>query len=249
MRIGGSRTQIGPEPEQVPMQEGAFPVATAAATTNSNSNDSSALRAVQLVRQREAVSLPAALPARYEHVEVRLELSDEPAAVGALRLLEHGLEWLHGAHHTSSAQMQEDVAVWQVLIPYRCINLHALSRDGQVCALPCVYCQVQRSLDQADVSGDCVPEMVMMLTTMKHGHVDENALQELFKQMCEMAALNPDSETSGSDDTMCDEEAPTNGCHALEEVQAHIEALFETAHTHHISSDTNSHDVNSPGAP
>lgn len=80
-------------------------------------------------------------------------------------------------------------------IGYRQIIMHAISRDAQSFAQPCIYLQ----LDEGDMMDDAADDDEEMLSPEVR-LVPEHAqlIEGIFKTLCDCAALNPDTDVEGA---------------------------------------------------
>lgn len=102
-------------------------------------------------------------------------------------------------------------------VDYPYIGLHALSRDLAAFPRACIYCHLQSAAGLRDFTGTpAPPETENQESSDTEGYSvdvgceppgelrfvpsDESSLENIFKVMTEMSALNPDDDDSDSDD-------------------------------------------------
>ncbi|PNH08916.1 Chloride conductance regulatory protein ICln [Tetrabaena socialis] len=89
---------------------------------------------------------------------------------------------------------------------YQQIIMHAISRDPSSYAKPCIYLQLDEGsedmMQEEEGEGEAEEEVAAEIRLVP---ADEGKIDDIFKVLCDCAALNPDSEVEGEGDFFFDE--------------------------------------------
>jgi hypothetical protein len=80
-------------------------------------------------------------------------------------------------------------------LSYRQIVMHAISRDVQSSAQPCIYLQLDEG--EAMEGGDEDEDEEVLVPDVRLVPSDAQQIDAIFKALCDCAALNPDSDIDG----------------------------------------------------
>ncbi|PNW75717.1 hypothetical protein CHLRE_12g538150v5 [Chlamydomonas reinhardtii] len=156
---------------------------------------------VSLTEAREVVLDTAdeeELSSKYQDVEFVLG-DDLNAGKGVLHLTTRRVVWVSSAAGGPALALR-----------YPQIVMHAVSRDPSSYSRPCIYLQLDEGSEDMDMGGGEEDEEgeegagdVSAEVRLVPG--DESKVDDMFKVLCDCAALNPDSEVEGEGDFFFDE--------------------------------------------
>ncbi|KAG2422689.1 hypothetical protein HXX76_015853 [Chlamydomonas incerta] len=177
---------------------------------------------VSLTEARELVLDTAdeeELSSKYQDVDFVLG-DDMNAGKGVLHLTTRRVVWVSSAAGGPAFALR-----------YPQIVMHAVSRDPSSYSRPCIYLQLDEGSEDMDVGGGDDEEeeegAADVSAEVRLVPGDESKVDDMFKVLCDCAALNPDSEVEGEGDFFFDEAEVMAGLDAGTRAAVMAERLAE----------------------